>query len=120
MKWWNDYRRFREQFREAMDQRFFPIEHLDSLIWSGVARLWVSENAAIVARLERFPSGILYVEGLIAAGDLDGIKALIPHAENWGREHGALFGKIESRAGWAREMKQDGYAPFQVALIKEL
>ena len=114
------YCRFRKVFAEAMDSRLYTIEHLDSLVWSGRARCWTSSRAAIVARLEVYPTGAVVIEGVIAAGELDAIRALIVEAEQWGRAHGAIAARIDSRAGWARALKNDGYAPFQTALMKEL
>lgn len=115
---WQAYLSFREQFREALDPRLYTIEHLDGLVWSGQARFWFNDDAAIIAKLTLFPSGAIVVEGLIAAGKLEAIKELIPLAEEWGRSCGAVFGMIESRPGWAREMKD--YEPIQTRLLKEL
>jgi hypothetical protein len=116
----NGYQRFRDQFAQAMDGRLFTIEYLDALIISGKARCWATQTAAIVAEIKAYPTGAKVVSGLIAAGELAGVVALIPHAEQWGREQGCIFGMIESREGWAREMKPHGYEPFQVSLIMEL
>ena len=117
---WDSYARWRDQFAEAMDTRLFGIAHLDGLIWSGRARFWASESAAIVAEIKAYPSGLLAVEGLVAAGELEEIKALIPLAEQWGRERGATLAMIASRPGWARALAADGYETHQVMLAKEL
>jgi hypothetical protein len=117
---WTAYRRFREPFVGAIDTRFFAIDQLDALLFSGRARLWSNEQAAIAAQLERYPSGALVLDGLIAAGELDAIKPLIATAEQWGRAHGATLAKIESRPGWVRALRNDGYAPFQTTIVKEL
>lgn len=117
---WAGYLAFRDHFAEAMDPQLYSIEYLDGLILSGQARFWRSEDAAIIAEIKTFPTGARVVHGLIAAGNLEGIKTLIPLAEQWGREWGCIGGMIDSRPGWARAMKQDGYAPHQVALWKDL
>ena len=116
----NGYLRFRDQFAAAMDGRLYNIEYLDALLLSGRAKCWASGTAAIVAEIKKYPTGAMAVSGVIAAGDLEEITRLIPLAEEWGREYGCQFGMIESRPGWERQMKQHGYEPFQVGLIKTL
>lgn len=115
-----EYELFRPLFAEAMDGRLYSIGYLDGLVHSGRARFWSSETAAIVAMLERYPTGILVVEGVIAAGELEGIKQLIPLALEWGRDNGATLGLIESREGWAKALKADGWEAHQLALTKEI
>ena len=117
---WAEYQRFRPAFAEAMDPRFYTIDYLDALIWSGRAQFLCSEDSAIVFEIKPYPSGALAVEGVIAAGELEDIRALIAKAEAWGRAHGAVFAMINSRSGWVRALKEDGYALFQSALVKEL
>ena len=116
-----DYQRFRPLFEQALDPRFYNIEYLDSLVLSMRAQIWFSDNAAIVTEVKTYPSGATAICGVIAAGDLGEIvNVLIPKAEEWGRSLGCTFAMIESRQGWARQMKQHGYAPFQVSIVKEL
>ena len=117
---WAGYLHWRDDFAGAMDPRLYTIDYLDGLILCGAARFWRSEDAAIVAELKAFPTGARAVHGLIAAGDKDGIKALIPLAEQWGREMGCIGAMIDSRPGWGRELKAAGYRPFQLALWKDL
>ena len=116
----NEYLRFRDAFAEALDGRLYTIEYLDWLLAEGKARLWSNDKAAIVAGLKRYPTGALVVHGIIAAGDREEIRKLIPLAEQWGREQGCIGATIESRAGWARTLRQDGYGPFQTAIWKDL
>ena len=118
---WLDYMRFRDAFAAAMDPRLYTIEHLDRLILSGEARLWSAADAAIVAEIRTFPTGARALHGLVAAGTLETITGrLIPTAEAWARERGCLLSIIESRPGWARALKPNGYSPHQLAVMKEL
>ena len=117
---WSEYNRFRDDFAGAMDPRLYTIGHLDALVWSGRARFLAGPDAAIVFKLERYPAGALAVEGVIAAGAIEGVKALIAQAEAWGRANGAVLAKIDSRSGWIRALKADGYGLHQSTLIKEL
>lgn len=114
------YLAFRDQFREAMDPAFFTIEYLDNLITSGAAFLFASQDAAIVIEIKQFPGGARAVHGLVAAGNVPEIKKLIERAEEWGRINGCTYGLIESRPGWERLMKAEGYRPFQISIVKEL
>ena len=118
---WAGYRRFRDRFAEAMDPAFYPIEYLDALILSGRARLWVGEEAAIVAEIKDYPGGARVVHGLVAAGWIEEINTkLIPLAEAWGKASGCTHAIVESRAGWMRALRAHGYEPHQVAVRKIL
>jgi len=118
---WPGYLRFRPQFAAALDPAFYPIEYLDTLILSGRARLWVGAQAAIVAEIRDYPGGARAVHGLVAAGSIEEIGGhLIPGAEAWGKANGCSMAIVESRAGWVRALKADGYEPHQVAVRKEL
>lgn len=117
---WQDYLRWRDSLAEAVDARFYPMGWLDAEVWSGRARFWSNADGAIIAGLRVYPTGAREVHGLVAAGDLAAIQALIPWAEAWGRELGCAVVTIESRPGWARAMQHDGYAVHQIAIRKEL
>jgi hypothetical protein len=118
---WPAYLHFRPQLAEALDPAFYPIEHLDALILSGRACLWVGADAAIVAEIRDYPGGARVVHGLVAAGRIEEITAhLIPKAEAWGKAMGCTSAIIESRSGWMRALKPNGYEPHQVAVRKEL
>ena len=114
------YQQYRERFREGMDARFYTVEHLDELFVSGRAAILGNELAAIMIEIKPFPGGAVAVNGLVGAGSLDEIKNLIAVASQWGRENGCSHFIIESREGWARALKSEGFAPFQVSIVKEL
>jgi hypothetical protein len=108
-------------FAEVMDRRYYSPEWLAGEVWSGRARFWSTDRAAIVAEIKIYPTGAMDVHGLVAAGDLGEIEnILIPSAEQWGRDMGCTGAVIDSRDGWIKVMKQHGYAPFQTAIRKEL
>ena len=117
----NDYARWRPLFEQAIDQRFYTIEHLDRMIFDGITQIWFGEEAAIVTELKTYPTGVQVIEGIVAAGDLDEIvEHLIPKAEAWAKEFGCKFARIESREGWAKVLKKKGWEVSQTALVKEL
>jgi hypothetical protein len=104
-----------------MDGRLFTIEYLDTLIGQMKAQVWYGERSAIVTEVKEYPSGARVIEGVVAAGDLTEIvETLIPKAEEWGREIGCTMALIQSRPGWARQLKQYGYETHQVSITKEL
>ena len=116
-----EYARFRPRLAEALDPRLHTIEHLDALLLSGRARIWIGAGAAIVTELRAYPTGATAIHGLVAAGDLGEIVGtLIPKAEAWARSIGCAMAIIESRPGWARALEAQGYAPHQLALRKAL
>lgn len=114
------YRRFRPDFANLIDPRFYSIEWLDQGVASGAAAVFGNDLACIVAEIRQYPSGAKDVHGLVAAGDLPTIVELIEHAERWGAREGAVVATIASREGWARVLESKGYRPFQVEVRKEL
>ena len=116
-----DYLRFRDQFEKATDPAFHPIEWLDQVMASRDAGIRASENAAIIFEVRNYPGGARVIHGLVAAGDLAEIRdVLIPEAEDFARSAGCTHAIIESRPGWAKVLKGQGYAPHQTAVMKEL
>ena len=65
-----------------------------------------------------FPSGLHEVHGVAAAGDVDTILELNPHAKEWGRECWAVRAVIENRGGWRCILPE--YEVHQVTVRKEL
>ena len=118
---WAAYWRFRDQFAEVLDPERYSLEWLDGQVMSGTFKVWASANAAIIAKIEAYPTGAMDIHGLLAAGDLSEIvDTLIPQAEAWGRAVGCIGAKIESRAGWVRALKQSGWEIHQTTLRKVL
>lgn len=114
------YAAWRSRFLEAVDEALYPAEWLDKRVASGRARFWGNEQAAILAEINTFPSGLKEVHGLVAAGDLAAIVALIPNAERWGRERGCVRASIQSSPAWARLMWKQGYVPEQLIIVRNL
>jgi hypothetical protein len=115
---WPDYMRFRDQFEQVMDPRFYDIKWLDDQIRYNRFRLWANDDAAIVAEIKTYPTGAKAVHGMIAAGKLSGIVVLIPKAEEWGKQMGCIAAEISSREGWARILPD--YTVNQVEIRKEI
>jgi hypothetical protein len=131
-----DYARWRDAFAQAMDTRLYSIEYLDALVGSMRAQIWFGDHAAIVTEVREYPTGARVIHGLVAAVDPGSpatagaaspgaglreiAETLIPRAEAWGRSIGCVLAIVESRAGWARQLKSQGYEPHQVTLRKEL
>ena len=117
----SDYAAWRGRLTEGINQELYPVEYLDRLLIEGRAAFLATSDAAIIIEIKTFPSGVRAVAGIVAAGDKDEIRGrLIPAAEEIGRRAGCKYGLIESRPGWCRAMKEDGYELFQASIIKEL
>jgi hypothetical protein len=114
------YALWRGRFLEAVDEDLYPAEWLDRRVASGRARFWDNGLAAILAEIKVYPGGVREVHGLVAAGEVEAIKALIPLAEQWGRERGCTRASISSHPAWARIMKDAGYEPEQLTIVKLL
>lgn len=112
------YEHWRSRFLEAADEELYPAEWMDRRVATGRARFWGNEQAAILAEIKLYPSGAKEVHGLVAAGDLDAIRALIPLAEQWGKSRGCKLASIESHPAWARLMPD--YSISQVRIVKEI
>lgn len=114
------YALWRDRFLEAVDQELYPAEWLDRRVENGRARFWGNETGAILAEIKVYPSGAKEVHGLVAAGDIGAIKALIPNAEAWGRSKGCTRASISSHPAWARLLRDEGYLPSQLTIVKKL
>lgn len=114
------YAAWRERFFEAIDETLYPREWLDRRVASGRARFWGNEAGAIVAEIKVYPSGAREVHGLLAAGEIDAIRELIRCAEAWGRAKGCTRATISSHPAWARILREDGYLPSQLTILKTL
>lgn len=111
------YRPFREHFAK-LDPERYPADWIDQQVEEGAYRCWGNARACILAEAREYPSGARELHGVAAAGDLDAIVALIPHAEAWGKSIGCTRAVIESRPGWDRVLPD--YEVHQVAVRKEL
>lgn len=108
---------FRDELT-ALDPDRYPAWYWDRQIYIGFWKVWGNAKSVIVAELKSYPSGIFDLHGIGAAGDLAGIVDLIPLAEEWGREAGAVRAVIEGHPAWVKLLP--GYHAHQVAVRKEL
>ena len=93
-------------------------ELIDALM-TGKAMIWPGDTAAMVTSLEEGPEG-RFLHVWLAGGDLDGVMALKPGVEAWGRAMGCKFVNINGRRGWARLLRGDGFALIDGELRKPL
>lgn len=94
--------------------------HVWDLVSTGRAQLWPCPDAAMVTEIIRYPTGIKHVRGWLSGGDLDQIRAAMPHVEEWAMAQGCTRVIIDGRKGWQRALSDQGYAPTTVNLKKEL
>lgn len=116
---WAGYLEFRAGLVSALDPRFYTQEWLDSEILEGKAQFMRAENAAIVFRFKRYPTGWMELRSVAATGDLEQIRQmLIPIAEGAAAKLGCKSARITSRPAWVRLMPD--YYQYQVVMEKEL
>lgn len=116
----NSFNGFREQIHEAIDHRLYTMEWLESEVASGRIALLENDKAIIGVERRIYPTGVQELHGLFAAGALEGILELIDLACAAGREAGCTMATISSRPGWARVLKERGFALRQQEISKEL
>ena len=112
------YLRHRSALASVLDPLLYNVEWLDCQVWSGRLKQWGNDDAIILVEVKRYPTGAREIHGMIAAGDLGAIKALIVEAEDWARTQGIQFASISSREGWGRVLPD--YSPHQVTIRKAL
>jgi len=118
---WAEYERFRPRFAEMLDERFYPLSWLDEQIAAGNIILLAQDDSAILVSVRSYPSGLKEIHGECAVGKRETIvSALIPLAEQFGREIGCEFGAISSRKGWEKVMRASGYELHQTVIRKAL
>lgn len=116
-----EYCRFRDGFAAILDERFYYIEWLDRQVISGAYKLLTCRDAAVLVEIKTYPTGEKEAHGVAATGNMDSIVSiLIPLAEKYGREADCIIASIESRPGWVRALRGDGYTPYQTCIRKEL
>jgi hypothetical protein len=115
------YAKWRSDFESVMDPALYTINWLDREVWSGRAMFDCTEKSAIVTEWRHYPTGAFDLHGLVAAGDLKDISdTLIPRAVERARLLGASGAIVESREGWAKVLREQGFEPYQTAVRKVL
>lgn len=117
---WGAYQRHRDEIAGLLDPRCYDIAWLDNQLLQGRALAFGNDAAVIVVEVKAYPAGATELHGLVAAGALEAILDLIEQAEEWGMVHGLTFACIASRPGWARVLRDQGYAVHQTELRKDL
>ena len=112
--------RFRSEVAGLLDERFYPLAWVEAEIAEGRIATLVNDTAIIGFEAKRYPGGASELHGLFAAGDLDGVLALIDEVCSLARELGVTVAAIESRAGWERVLKGRGFVRDKVRIVKEL
>lgn len=83
-------------------------------------QLWAGEKSAVVTEVIVNPrKKVLHY--FLAGGDLDELKLMRPHIEEWGVKQGCTRVTLAGRPGWAKTfLKDEGYEPAWFILKKEL
>jgi len=96
------------------------LDDVRRLIEAGDAQFWPGERSALVTYMlhnPRAPELVLWLGG----GELTELRdLLVPMAEAWGEQRGAVRSLIIGRAGWARAFAKNGYRQIATVTAKEL
>jgi len=112
--------RFRDQVASLLDERFYPLEWVEAEIAAGRIAVLANETAIIGFEAKRYPGGATEVHGMFAAGDLDGVLALIDDVCGLAKDLGVTVAAIESRGAWARVLKDRGFVQDRTRIVREL
>ncbi len=117
---WAAYCRHREEIAGILDERKWPLDWLDTQVWTGAIRTLASDTAIIGFEFKHYPGGARELHGMFAAGDMESILLLIDDAVAVARASLCDMASIESRPSWAKILKPRGFAVDQVRIVKEL
>ncbi len=97
----------------------FDIEHVRAEIEAGRAQLWGGLNAAVVTKLETYPSGIKACLFWLCGGDdMNEILDIEAKVSAWAARQGCHRVEIIGRRGWLRALK--GYRETSTLLVREI
>ena len=115
------YLGWRDPLSQALDRRYHNPEWLDWMVMNGRAHLIATERAAGVAEIVYYPTGAKDLKGICAAGELGEIvEVIIPQFAVWGKRMGCVALLVDSREGWTRILKNQGFALYRTAMRKAL
>lgn len=117
----SNYARFRDGFAALLDPALYPLEWLDEQIATGNFVLLHDGDSAILISVRTYPSGLKELHGEAALGNLAVLTDnLIPLALQFGKSIGCQLACIESRPGWSKALRNDGWTLHKIALQKPL
>ena len=97
----------------------FEIQHVRDDVMNGNAQLWPAPNAALVTRIEFYPTGIRACNEWLAGGDMDELLKLEPIIAEWAKTKiGCDRIYLAGRKGWARVLTD--YKASHTVLRKDL
>lgn len=89
-------------------------------ILSNRYQLWAGEKSAVVTEIIVYPR-LKDLHYFLAGGDLDELRSMRPHIEEWGSKQGCTRVTLAGRPGWAKTfLKDEGYEPAWFILKKDL
>lgn len=106
---------------EALDERHYTQEWLDSEVEAGRVAVLGNDSSAIAFYFKTYPTGWVELTGLCATGGMaEIVETLIPLAEQAAKSLGCQGCKIQSREAWVRALKPYGYELYQTIIEKEI
>ena len=89
-------------------------------IFSQKMQLWGNKKSAVVTEIVVYPRAKV-LNYFLAGGDLDELKQMRPHIEEWATGLGCNRVTLSGRPGWAKTfLKDEGYKPTWYVMAKEL
>jgi len=118
-----DFERAAPYLERALEHapRTHTLADLRAGVASGDFQLWQGSDSAILTQIHVHPRRkVLCI--YLAAGHMDELRDMLPHALAWARGLGCASAFIAGRPGWARTFltKDEGWRQTHVVLEKEL
>ena len=94
-------------------------EDIEAGILSGRFQLWPAPDACMVTEIVVYPRKKV-LNGFLAGGNLETLKAMYASVEAWGAAQGCSAATVSGRKGWERVWAREGWAPLHTTLAKEI
>jgi hypothetical protein len=117
-----NYLDWRAKFQDLIAaDGMYTIRQLDESLAQGHSQLWATNAAAIVTAITDYEGGERIGQVDWAVGDLDEILTrIMPEAEAYFTANRCTRIMFEGRTGWSRVLKDHGFRPHSVTLVKDI
>jgi hypothetical protein len=114
------YGRHRAEIAGLLDERYYPLEWVETAICEGRIALLHNDGAVLGVERRHYPGGASELHAMFAAGTLSSVLELCDQACEAGKLAGLDCAAVESRGGWEKALRSRGFVRDRVRLVKGL